>query len=293
MKTKNEVAIRLTEENRLEVFNLLNEFNQPMTWGVDNQLKGEFRLNFQSLIFHIDEFIGVCKSDNLSNFGNKEIVSVYELRNILAVESRDKELTESDYNDLTWYISPIDGNMFFLDKSEEYHYGFYPEFVKKLHWFNNFKENGFHTKGEWIEATEQEVCEALKKECVTRYGEDWRNVKIVAHADDFKPAVNYIKFLVVIDSFEIWNKNGVIYHNGFWAEPFKEEIVAYPEPKTHWLIRNWSKIRIAIDTINLVVLVYFGSKMVIYGMLDKTWESVGYLAVALFYAWVLRINLKK
>lgn len=294
MKTKNEVAIKLTEENRLEVFNLLNEFNQPMTEGVEKQLRGECGLIFEVLIFCESVFYGICHGDTLSNYGSKEIVSIDDLRQILAVECGVKELTESDYKDSTWYKSTQTGKSFFLDRSKESHFGFYTDFCDCLNWFNNFKENGFHTQGEWIEATEQEVCDALERECVTRYGGDWRNVKIVAHADDFKDDVNDSKFLICIDLFEIWNKNGVIYHNGVWAEPLKEdEIIAKFEPNTQWLIRNWSKISVAIDTINLVGLVYFGSKMTIHAMLGDLWSVFGYFLATLFYAWVLRINLKK
>lgn len=298
MKTKNEVAIKLTEENRLEVFNLLNEFNQPMSWGVDNQLRGECGLSFEVLIFRESVFYGICHGDTLSNYGSKEIVSIDDLRQILAVEAEVKELEVGN-----WYKFGTNGLFCYQGTKENYGFDNYGYWNTDL---GNYTNTG--------EATEQEVCEALEKECVSRYGEDWHNVKIVAHADDFKDDVNDSKFLICIDLFEIWNKNGVIYHNGVWAEQLKEDEVTCsikgsdiqlllersnrierPElkPKTHWLIRNWSKISVAIDTINLVGLVYFGSKMTIHVMLGNVWSVFGYFLVTLFYAWVLRINLKK
>lgn len=380
MKTKNELAIKLTEENRLEVFNLLNEFNQPMSWGVRDFLNGDLEVCFKLLIFYSDEFFGVQKNDDTFGwYGSKEIVSVDELRQILAVENlKDGDIfigNNGDYEFISVYSSITPDGQFIVSNWTGFNgnnmtpfsnydtSGYISRFVryatpeeakvfqdiptyskpskelevgKWYRWIDTEISNNIVYKKDktggygiwnnvwcdylvcdiatnWIEATEQEICEVLDKECISRYGEDWRNVKIVAHADKRSTYSNDFNFYPTLHPEYIRNNHGVIYYKGVWAEPLKEEITCSikgsdlqlllersnrtdqpsPEPKTHWLIRNWSKISIAIDTINLVGLVYFGSKMVIYGMLDKTWESVGYLAVALFYAWVLRINLKK
>jgi len=72
-------------------------------------------------------------------------------------------------------------------------------------------------------ATESDVFEALKKEAVKRYGEDWETVKLKAHIDNGEKSDNRPIYRVEYTSnHKLWNKNGVIFHNGKWAEIIKE-----------------------------------------------------------------------
>lgn len=82
-------------------------------------------------------------------------------------------------------------------------------------------------------ATDQEVKTALEAECVKRYGEDWKNAKIKANADGSK-INNKLRFNVgiYIELNQIFNRNGLIFDNGVWAEklesnPIDEAIEQY------------------------------------------------------------------
>lgn len=84
----------------------------------------------------------------------------------------------------------------------------------------SFSENSAQ-KGA-VPATDEEVTTALEKECVTRYGEDWKNAKIAApvRGDHYK--VNSGEFDLEITPRCIWNRNGCIFNNGKWAEPLSD-----------------------------------------------------------------------
>jgi hypothetical protein len=77
-------------------------------------------------------------------------------------------------------------------------------------------------------ATPAEVEAALEKECIRRYGEDWKNVKIEAHAANriITPKANTKTFhCIFYNTDEIWNKNGCLFYKGKWADilPAKEQ----------------------------------------------------------------------
>lgn len=81
------------------------------------------------------------------------------------------ELTPDDYKDLTWYKSTDSEDLFFLDKNKDTpNYGFYKgeEWIYGLNWFKNFNRNYFYKKGEWIEATQEEVKQVLITEAKRR-----------------------------------------------------------------------------------------------------------------------------
>ena len=97
-------------------------------------------------------------------------------------------------------------------KDEQINYGF---------WRGKWGE--FYTDSlNYIEATDEEVEEALKNEVIKRFGKDWRSAKIekcLVHG--------YINgnFPIGITTNEIWNKNGCIYENGVFAEPLKSKVI--------------------------------------------------------------------
>jgi len=75
----------------------------------------------------------------------------------------------------------------------------------------------------WQEIPESEAIELLKKECVRRHGENWKDVKIkkclfgAPHS-----LVNNGRFFSVILVDKIWNHNGCIFKDGVWAEKIEE-----------------------------------------------------------------------
>lgn len=78
-------------------------------------------------------------------------------------------------------------------------------------------------------ATDAEVIEALKKECVKRYGEDWENAKINANADArCKSSVNDGNGSLLINTITVWNKNGNLFYKGKWAEPLPATEPVHP-----------------------------------------------------------------
>lgn len=79
---------------------------------------------------------------------------------------------------------------------------------------------------EWREATDEEVKEALKNEVIKRFGKDWETAKIdkcLVHGDTNRD------FTILITTFQIWNKYGCIYENGFFAEPLKSKVISVEE----------------------------------------------------------------
>jgi len=110
--------------------------------------------------------------------------------------------------------------------------------------------NGFHTKRSiesrrcfstsiicskpsyWKEATEEQVREAFEKELLARCGEDWENIQLKNNIDPntvkgfnsktYTPKIikNYRR------GWDVWNKNGLLYYDGKWAEVLEEKKTA-------------------------------------------------------------------
>lgn len=144
------------------------------------------------------------------------------------------ELTPDDYKDNTWYKSNT-GNIFLLEKGRK-NYGFSPNYLDNIEWFKNFRENGFHTKGQWTEATEQEVLEAFTKEANKRFKVGDRIVSPDGTDYGYKVDNTNYKFIrrqmnenifgFLIDTVVTTN----LFHNGVWAtvlDPFAELKEAY------------------------------------------------------------------
>lgn len=67
--------------------------------------------------------------------------------------------------------------------------------------------------------------EELEKECIRRFGEDWRNVKVESCA--FNGKANFINkrgFGDCIDTSMIWSKHACLYNKGKWATPLNSDI---------------------------------------------------------------------
>ena len=80
---------------------------------------------------------------------------------------------------------------------------------------------------EWREATEEEVIKAFKKYLIKRYGADWETMKIKGQYADAYSSKNdglwEVKFSKYDDGWGVYNKNGLLYYNGIWAERLEEE----------------------------------------------------------------------
>ena len=79
----------------------------------------------------------------------------------------------------------------------------------------------------WRKATEEEVIKAFEKECVRKYGEDWKNIKIKeCMLNKTSSLTNKCRNIVGIDKtlsgWIVWNKNGCLYYKGEWAEKLEE-----------------------------------------------------------------------
>lgn len=79
---------------------------------------------------------------------------------------------------------------------------------------------------EYTEASNSEVLEALLKETIKQYGEDWRDVKIKVHASGKDFGINRNLFITSTDIEGIWNTQGELYSTGKWAEKLEEEVDA-------------------------------------------------------------------
>lgn len=112
-------------------------------------------------------------------------------------------------------------------KNNEVHFDYGID-IKEKKWLT---DNWYSITHIWIEATESEVSEAVKKEAVKKYGENWINLKLKAHADDIKGCINGGIYPGEFDFYEnkLWSKNGVIFHNGNWAEIIKEKTLSKSE----------------------------------------------------------------
>lgn len=76
----------------------------------------------------------------------------------------------------------------------------------------------------WRKATRKEVTDVLTKEAKIRFGDDWQNAKIKFAIDGYDTCFNEGLFAARLSlRNQLWNKNGVLFSDGKWAEPLKYE----------------------------------------------------------------------
>lgn len=141
------------------------------------------------------------------------------------LEDKPKELTIADYKLGVWYKSNNGSLIYFNDTETTYGFFSYGEFSDKIEWISGFKANGFHKPGNWVEAKDNEVITSLEKEAEKRFGKDWLNVKIKNHVEGLTKwtHLNDGSFSTGLDLTDrLYNKNGLIYYNGKWAELLEE-----------------------------------------------------------------------
>ena len=96
---------------------------------------------------------------------------------------------------------------------------------------NNFEYDLFCSSPYvWREATEEEVIGAFRKHLIHRYGEDWKTMKIKERHPSSRGNINdelWAVLIAKVDSWSVWNENGLLYRNGIWVERLEEK------PKIH------------------------------------------------------------
>lgn len=102
---------------------------------------------------------------------------------------------------------------------------------------NDFKE--------WKESTPEEVKVALKAETIKRYGKDWENTKIKAHADGqpwIASGLNKGCFSCILTLNKVCSKHGVLYSHGKWAKILPQEKTVIPMDKALKIIAKKMKV---------------------------------------------------
>ena len=150
-----------------------------------------------------------------------------------------------------WYKHSEEAGLFYLTEITDsacHGYGFRKSGI----WFSTSKNdrsaycavNNFHFKY-LVEATPEEVEVALKAETIKRYGKDWENTKIKAHADG-QPwigiGLNKGFFSCGLTLNNVYSKHGVLYSNGKWAEILPQEKTVVPMEKALKIIAKKMKV---------------------------------------------------
>lgn len=116
------------------------------------------------------------------------------------------------------YINVRDNNVIVIDRVGD--------FDNKGFCEDLYKENLLCTKytnyGNWREATPEEVRERFEAHLVKRYGEDWKTMKIKEEHPSSSPLYG-VEITKLYHGWCVWNKNGLIYCEGVWAERLEEE----------------------------------------------------------------------
>jgi len=123
---------------------------------------------------------------------------------------------------------------------------------------NYYNVFGFDVDGNWmtdnaatyfdenyIEATPEEVKVALKAETIKRYGKDWENTKIKAHADGqpwIASGLNKGCFSCILTLNKVCSKHGVLYSHGKWAKILPQEKTVIPMEKALKIIAKKMKV---------------------------------------------------
>ena len=118
------------------------------------------------------------------------------------------------------YINVLYSKFIVIDRAGDFdNKGFYKDLYKKDIPCTNY--------GSWREATKEEVIEAFRKHLVYRYGKDWETMKIKDKHPDSTLEINHgfwdVEFSKLFDSWNVWNKNGLLYRNGIWVERLEEK----------------------------------------------------------------------
>lgn len=124
------------------------------------------------------------------------------------------------------YVNVLYNNVIVIDRVGNFdNKGFYEDLYRK--------DNPCTNYGSWREATEEEVIEVFRRHLIHRYGKDWQTMKIKEKHPDSVLEINNgsceVEICKCYDGWNVWNKNGMLYHNGIWVERLEE--VEEPENK--------------------------------------------------------------
>lgn len=94
-------------------------------------------------------------------------------------------------------------------------------------WFSNYDWKNIPLRKCIKLATKEEVQNAIYNEAEKRYGKYWKEVKIKETAKIGLPPLNSgglsVCFYLTDSCEKLWNKNGVLYKDGIWAEVLEEK----------------------------------------------------------------------
>ena len=122
-------------------------------------------------------------------------------------------------DDRIFYCTEIDEN------GNLYGYGIFSREYKNIE--NNksvfFFCNNTAAQHRLVDVTPEEWKEAMTKELIRRYGEDWENVKLKSNFLKLELLNDCCFFSPTITSTEIWNRNGMIFKDGIFAEVLDDQ----------------------------------------------------------------------
>ena len=123
-----------------------------------------------------------------------------------------------------WYKEEGSNLLFYIEKITSgvaIGYGF----ERNGRWFSNYAWENVPLRKCIKLATEEEVQNALFNEAEKRYGKNWREVKIKQTIEREFPFINSGALTVTftLTSGRLWNKNGVLYKDGVWAEVIEDK----------------------------------------------------------------------
>lgn len=123
-----------------------------------------------------------------------------------------------------WYKEEGSNLLFYIEKIESrvaIGYGF----DRCGRWFSNYAWENIPLRKCIKLATKGEVKNSFFNEAEKRYGKYWKEVKIKESLVRGVPPINNGTLIVCFSSEDerLWNKNGVLYKDGVWAEVLEEK----------------------------------------------------------------------
>lgn len=123
-----------------------------------------------------------------------------------------------------WYKEEGSNLLFYIEKIASrvaIGYGFH----RRGRWFSNYAWENIPLRKCIKLATEEEVQNALFNEAEKRYGKNWKEVKIKQTIERGLPPDNSGTFSVTFSfsNERLWNKNGILFKNGVWAETLEDK----------------------------------------------------------------------
>lgn len=152
------------------------------------------------------------------------------------IETEFPEARLGEFKPNRWYKSKDNLQLIFIEEitsSKIKGYGFdTTEFSEDFgEWEWNISKEWFHferdknkSKKLFREATKEEVEKGIKEEALRRYGKNWEKIKvepIKEKCPSNNTGVYSTRFFFECN--ELWNKNGILFKDGVWAEVIEDK----------------------------------------------------------------------